>query len=260
MKLYLLTCAVCLVFLTFSCVPHRNLINYQENLPVDSSLVIANQPEIRIQPNDVLRIDVFSSDPSTVAPFNVSQGANNNVFDSDAIQLNGYLVDANGNIFFPVVGEINVKGLSINEVKNLISNQLIRYLKDPVVNVRLLNFKVTVSGEVKREGSFNVFNERISIPEAIARAGGLTDYADREEILLIREEDGVRTTKSINLLSADIFASDYFYLKQNDLIYIKPIRAKTGAVNDQTSKTIPLVTAAATLAAVIISITSNNNN
>ncbi|MEL6276279.1 MAG: polysaccharide biosynthesis/export family protein, partial [Bacteroidota bacterium] len=172
----------------------------------------------------------------------------------------GYLVDGDGNIFFPVIGQVRVIGLSINEVKNLITDQLVRYLKDPVVKVRLLNFKVTVSGEVQREGSFNVFNERISIPEAIARAGGLTDYADRAAILLIREENGQRTTMNIDLLSADIFTSEYFYLKQNDLLYVKPTRAKTGAVNDQTSKTIPLVTAAATLAAVIISITSNNNN
>ncbi|MGB3546008.1 MAG: polysaccharide biosynthesis/export family protein [Saprospiraceae bacterium] len=246
------------VMLVSSCIPHRKLINYQENYPATDTQPIANQPDIQIQANDVLSIQVFSPDEKTVAPFNVVRENQGNIFDTDAIQLDGYLVGQDGTISFPELGDISVKGLKIGEVKELIARRLDIYLKNPVVVVRLINFKITVSGEVTSEGSFNVFNERITLPEAIARAGGLTDYANRQNILLVREVEGVRSYERIDLLSADVFRSDYFYLKQNDLIYVEPIRAKTGAINDQTSKTIPIITAAATVIAVIISILASN--
>ncbi len=251
-------CCLLAALLITSCIPHRKLVNYQENYPALPTQGITNLPDIQIQANDVLSIQVFSPDEKTVAPFNVVRDNQGNIFDTDAIQLDGYLVGGNGAISFPELGEINVKGLRIEEVKELLGQKLSIYLKNPVVVVRLINFKITVSGEVTREGSFNVFNERITLPEAIARAGGLTDYANRESILLVRESEGVRSYERIDLLSADVFTSDYYYLKQNDLIYVEPIRAKTGAINDQTSKTIPIITAAATVIAVIISILSKN--
>ncbi|NJC25888.1 polysaccharide biosynthesis/export family protein [Neolewinella antarctica] len=245
------------VCLLTACVPHRELVNYQRDIPAATSQSIDNLPEIKIQANDVLSIEVFGPDEKIIAPFVNKSTTSANIIDVEAIQLGGYLVSDRGNIFFPQVGGVPVEGKTIVQVREMMVGLLEKFMKDPVVNVRLLSFRVTVSGEVNREGSFSIFNDRISIPEAIARAGGLSDYANRRNILLVRETNGQRYYERFDLTSADVFSSEYFYLKQNDLLYVEPIRAKGGAIRDQTSKTVPIITAVATILAVIINLTQN---
>lgn len=241
-----------------SCVLHKQLVNYQENL-LDTTMTAPKKlPNIRIQPNDVLAIKVFSTEMELAAPFNlISPLQSESFFNIETIQLGGYLVNQEGTISFPVLGNLRVEGLSISEATDTIVEKLKLHLKDPVVNLRLLNFRVTVSGEVRSPGAFNIVNERISILDALALAGDITDYGDRQDVLLVRENSGIQSITHINLQSAHIFQSEYYYLKQNDLIYVKPIKAKAGAVQDQTSKMVPILTAAATLAAVLIALFKN---
>ncbi len=238
-----------------SCVSYENILNYQRDLQFDTT-VIENLTEIRIQPNDVLDIKVFSSDMETAAPFNLGPIDNyrNNGGNIESIQLSGYLVDAKGEIDFPVLGKVSLGGVSTSEAKQVILEQLNRYLKDPVVNIRLLNFKISVTGEVARPGIFNIINERITLPEAIGRAGDFTNYADRTNVLLIREIDGVRSFHNIDMQTAGLFKSETYFLKQNDHLYIQPLKAKTGAIGDQTNETISFVVSGATLIAVIVGI------
>lgn len=246
---------ISIALMTVSCVSHKSLLNYRVNFPVDEQTQISNAPKITLQPNDVVSIKVYSVDPEAAKPFNLlAPSENTNTFNTDLVQLNGYLIDADGTIDFPIIGKIMLQGLTTEEVKKLMLNVLEPHLVNPVVNIRLLNFKVTVSGEVLHPGTFNIFNERISLPEALSLAGDLTDYADRSTVLIVRESEGKRSFHRVNLLSADLFQSEFYYLHQNDLIYIEPVKAKTGAVRDQTSKTIPLITAAATLIAVLVGI------
>lgn len=248
--------SVLFILLTNACVSYDKLVSYKENSLQLDTVVIANAPDIRVQPNDILNIRVYGSDTKTAAPFNLTPVDAGNFYNNVALaQLGGYLVDKQGQIDFPVLGSFNVGGKTISEVKDLLNEKLNVHLKDPVVNVRLLNFRITVSGEVFSPGSFNIINERITIPEAISMAGDLTEYADRSNVLIVREENGIRTFNRINLQSSKLFQSELFYLKQNDYLYIEPIPAKAGAVQDQTNKTIPIITAAATLIAVVLSIT-----
>jgi polysaccharide export outer membrane protein len=246
------------VCLLTSCVPHRDLVNYQSGVPTTGSQPIETPPEIRIQPNDVISIDVFGPDEKILASFVKQSTAASNIIDVEAIQLGGYLVSDRGTISFPQIGEIEVAGKTVGEIASLIGSRLQSYMKDPVVNVRLLNFRVTVTGEVAREGSFIIFNDRISVPEALARAGGMTDYANRRNVLLVREDQGRRSYQRLDLTAGDVFTSEYFYLQQNDMLYVEPIRAKNGAIRDQTSKTVPIITAVATILAVIINLTQSN--
>ena len=245
------------------CISHTDLVNYQDVPLIDNEgnivhgmdSLLAPRANIRIGPNDVLDIKVFSLDVETAAPFNVvpnTEGSNIN--NSETVQLNGYLVDNIGTIDFPVLGTIEVKGLTISEIKEKFKTLLNQYINDPVVNVRLINFSITVTGEVKNQGVFTIFNERVTLPDALALAGGLTDYANRNNLLIVREENGVRTLNRISLLTSNFFYSKYYYLKQNDMVYVEPIKAKTGAVQDQTSKNIPVIGTAATLIALIIGI------
>lgn len=238
-----------------SCLSHKQLVSYQENFPDTAQLLTYKLPDIKIQPNDVLSIKVFGSEMELVAPFNITSSQQNESFvNMESIQLTGFLVNQQGMIDFPVLGRLKLEGLSVTEVKDSLVEKLKTYLKDPVVNVRLLNFRVTVSGEVRSPGAFNVVNERISVLDALALAGDLTDYADRGDVLLVRESNGVRSLNRINLQSAAFFRSEFYFLKQNDLIYVKPLRAKAGAVQDQSSKAVPILSAAATVAAVLIAL------
>ncbi len=256
MRIFLtLIWAFILLVTVTNCVSHKQLVNYQENFPDSAQLLINKLPNIRIQPNDVLSIKVFGTEMELVAPFNITSSQQSESFvNIESIQLTGFLVNQQGTIDFPVLGRLKLEGLSVTEVKDSLVEKLKTYLKDPVVNVRLLNFRVTVSGEVRNPGAFNVVNERISVLDALALAGDLTDYADRKDILLVRESNGVRSLIRINLQSAAFFQSEYYFLKQNDLIYVKPLRAKAGAVQDQSSKAVPILSAAATVAAVLIAL------
>jgi polysaccharide export outer membrane protein len=203
---------------------------------------ISNSLELRVQPDDLLRITVSSFNPEAVAPFNIEIPNQQNMQMAGQIQnsqgnymlelFNGYFVDREGYISFPVLGRLKVQGLTLLEVERLVTEGTKPYLKDPVVNVRFLNFKVTVTGEVARPGVIRVSNQRMTILEAIGNAGDFTPYANRTNVLLIREEDGKRFYHRFNFQQEDLFKSPYFFLKQNDVIYVEPIRAKVATVQD----------------------------
>lgn len=239
-----------------SCISHESLVSYKKDgpLPFGQPIPIHNNKIIVIQPSDVLDIKVHSQDMLTAAPFNLLPANTTSLInDPNLLQLNGYLVDQVGNIDFPVLGKINIKGLSVEEAKEKILGRLGAYLKEPVVNIRFLNFKVTVAGEVNRPGSFPIYNDRISLPEVLSMAGDLTPYANRDSILIVREFEGTRTYANVSLSSNKIFESDYYFLQQNDYIYIEPIEAKRGAVSDRSNKVLPFVSAVVSVAALLIS-------
>jgi len=239
-----------------SCISHESLVSFKDGgqFEFNQPMSIQNQNTIRIQPNDVLDIKVHSQDILTAAPFNLMPAnASSIISDPNLLQLNGYLVDMNGFIDFPVLGRVNIKGLCVGEAKEKILNGLTEYLNTPVVNIRFLNFRVTVAGEVNRPGSFTVYNDRISLLEVLAMAGDLTPYANRDSILIVREYEGTRTYTSVNMSSNKLFESEYYFLQQNDYIYIEPIEAKRGAVADKSNKVLPFVSAVVAVAALLIS-------
>lgn len=252
-RLYSFFTLVLGIALLSGCVAKKNLVNFENQgreLPNQQPM---KPVEITLEAGDVVNIEISGSDELTLAPFNASQ-INNGLNTLEAIQLTGYLIDKDGFITFPIVGEVNIKDLTVSEAKVKLQRELSDYLKDPVVNVRLLNFRVTVSGEVRSPGQFTVLNERISVPDALALAGGLTDYSNRNAVLLVREENGVRNQVRLDLQDDNFFDSPYYYLKQNDMLYIEPRRYKTGAVPDQTNKILPVLGAITGVAALLVTI------
>ena len=145
-------------------------------------------------------------------------------------RLVGYLVNQDGNIDFPILGEIHVEGLTRMQVTELIKKRLIEeeLIKDPIVTVQFLNFKVSVIGEVGRPGTFDISGDRITLLEALSMAGDLTIYGRRDRVAVIREKDGKRSILYHDLRSSDIFQSPCYYLQQNDILYVEPNNAKTG--------------------------------
>lgn len=251
---------VFLLALLSSCVSHKELVNFREvSLPLGRAERIANAYELRIQPNDLLRVQVESIDPNASAPFNqASAGQNMGQTNLENLQLfMGYLVDQDGYIDLPIIGRVEARGQTIESLQFLIRGKLKVFLKDPVVNVRFLNFKVTMLGEVNRPGPLFLTNSRMTLLEAIGAAGDMTDYADRSNIMLIREQDGTRSYQRIDLRTDEVFDSPYYYLQQNDVIYIEPLKARTATVADRGQRVVSYGTAFLSVIALIFTLTRN---
>lgn len=242
------------ILLLQSCVSHKELINFNEGaeFPVAPEDIVGI-PEIRIQPDDILSITVHtlnSLTPEDVSPFG---GQSSSAVGAQA--PSGYLVDKNGYIDFPMIGHIKMAGLSTPEAKEAITQGLQQNFKNPVVNIRFLNFKFTIFGEVQAPGTYSLANEKITILEAIGTSGDLTTYANRTNLLIIRELDGKREYGRIDLHSRQLFLSPYFYLRPNDVIYVEPLKEKVNTVTDRVSKVLPWVSVGTTLLNLIIILT-----
>lgn len=262
MRFPLFKITLALLIVLQSCASYEELVNFNQGpeFPL-SPQPVNNYRPINIQPDDILHIVVSSIDPIAAQPFNMLAAANaqssGNV-SRDQLLLNGYLVDREGNIDFPVLGKVNLGGLGIQNAKSILIEKLRLYLKDPVVNIRLLNFRVNIMGEVLRPGVYSVPNERLSVLEALSMAGDLTPYANRSKILLAREINGERTFGYIDLNSTEIFTSPYFFLQQNDLLYVEPQETKVSAIRDPAQRVLPWISAFTSTAAFIISIIARN--
>ncbi len=256
LKKYLLFLS--LSMLLFSCGSKKDIVYFQDVDLVGSSRSINNYiPTIR--PDDMLTIVVSALDQDAVRPFNLASIS----FSTEdggigrAIQQN-YLVDTNGNIDFPVLGTLKLAGLNRNQATSLIKDLLKEYIKDPIVNIRTINFKITVLGEVRRPGSYKILNERITIIEALGLAGDMTIQAERKNVLVIREKNGKKTYHRVDMTSEVVFNSPVYYLTQNDVIYVEPnnSRAKSATIGPSTNTTLGVISTLVTVAALIISITN----
>jgi polysaccharide biosynthesis/export protein len=214
-------------------------------------------PEPVIYQNDILTISVSSPNPEADLIFNApntmltqSGGGGGGSLGS---QTSGYLVNPDGMIQFPMVGAIKVGGLTKAEIKNIITKTLIekKLLVDPIVSIRIINFRVTVMGEVRLPSVVTVPSEKMSLLEALGMAGDLTVFAKRDNILLIREENGEKVIRRINLNSKDLFTSPYYYLKSNDIIYVEANAAKLSSA-DRTMQLLPIILSSVSVLAVVI--------
>jgi len=249
-----------LIFITFflfsSCASRRDVVYFQsaDTLSSNNKHVDVDH-KVKIMPNDNLFIRVTSAlNSSAVDIFNISQGQSGSAA-SNNLDLLGYLVDSRGNINLPTVGEVHVAGLTKDEVIQLLQKEISeKYITDPVVNVRILNYKITILGEVNKPGVYSVMDERISLPQALALAGDLTIYGQRRNVQLTRIENGEKKTYYFDLTSPEIFSSPNYYLVQNDVLYVSPngTRVRSSTTNQNIPLTISIVTALLTLASFFI--------
>jgi len=203
-----------------------------------------------IQPNDIISVSIQTIDPRATEIFQAggglngaptmasssSQGGSGGSTTSGTGATPGYLVDQQGYINMPLVGKFKIAGLTTTQARDLIEQKAIVYYKDPVVNVRFANFTFTLLGEISHPGRYTVNNEKISLMDAIGMGGDLTNYGKRYNVMLIREENGKKVFSRYNLNSTDIFQSPYYFLRQNDIVYVEQNKARARASTvDQTS-------------------------
>lgn len=195
---------------------------------------------IRVRPEDKFSIIVNSKDPLLSNLFNLPvisrQFGTSSEYTNYPQGVSGYTVDKNGNIDFPVLGEIHVEGMNREEIAEYIKNELIsqNLVKDPIVTVEYMNLTVSVLGEVTRPGRYEIDRDKISLLDALSMAGDLTIYGKRENVTVMRSDDGVQKTYRVNLRSAEqLYSSPVYYLQQNDVIYVEPnpTRARQSTVN-----------------------------
>lgn len=219
--------------------------------------------DAKIMPKDLLTITVSTTDPKAATPFNLSVTNTLNAtgyLSTGAGSLQTYLVDNDGFINFPVVGQLKVGGMTKRQCENYIRDKILPYMsktENPIVTVKMASFKVTVAGEVKAPGVFNVDQEKISVIEALARAGDLTIYGKRGNVLLIREDaTGEKSVHRLNLNDANLINSPYYYLQQNDYLYVEPnsVQAKNSAIGSSTTIWISVVSILTSVASLVFNV------
>ena len=177
--------------------------------------------------------------------------SNNNNNSASLYKINeGYQVDKNGEINFPVMGKVKLADLTMEQATEKMTTQIKQYVKNPIVNIRFMNFKVTVIGEVNRPASFTIPSERINILEALGLAGDMTTFGRRENVLILREKNGVRTTARINLNNKEVLNSPFFYLQQNDIVYVEPDNREKLSQTNLVNRYIPVFVATITALAI----------
>lgn len=256
MKKFLYLCLG--VLLLSSCGVQYKQVPYFQNLR-DSGMMqetINNYSILKIQKEDILAITVASLNVEASAIFNLGNTSsiqgNSTANTSPINTANGFKVDQSGNIQLPLVGTVHVAGLTTEAARELVQSKLLPFLKEPVVSLRLINFKVSVLGDVARPGVYPVQSERISITEALGMAGDLTITAIRNNVLLVRETEGKRQYIRFDLQQKEIFDSPYYYLHNNDVLYVQPSNTKYASV-DSSYRNVSIILSALSVIALLIS-------
>ncbi len=232
-NIQVITRSVVLLFaaavLLSSCVSQKKIkyLQVKQQAQQQEQYVNSEQFVYKVQPGDNLYIKIISIDQRTSDLFNAGDNRQGSAMSSDAgIYLNSYTVNSDGFVDFPLIGQVDVKNKTVEEIKNKLQDELDEYIKESVVIVKMVNFYVTILGEVMAPGEYKIYQDELNIFEALSMAGDMTDFANRDEVMLIRKtKDGSMVTK-LDLTDRQFLESNYLYLMPNDIIYIEPLPGK----------------------------------
>lgn len=246
-----------LMLLSFSsCVRYQNLVYMVETNGTSHNKYPA--VEYKVRPFDNLYVKLTSLEQTTTTDFNQTgssmQGGGS--APTAMLFLTGYIVDAEGSITLPLLGSLKVVGMTVNQIKVLLDSKLKEYVKEPSVSVKLVNYRVTMLGEVLRPGVQYVFEEKWTILQALSNAGGTSDFADIKRVKLIREEEGQTKTIYLDLSKPELISSEYFFLQPHDVIYIEPTKSRAFAFN---SRAVSVTLSTISIILVLTNIILNNN-
>lgn len=254
---FLCLSVICLAFT--GCISNKKIAYFQDiqnvkKASLDSAIAFT---EPVIQPDDILSIDIFTLSPQSGSIINQAAsiptlGGNTNT--SLATQSTGFLVDKNGEIELSLIGKLKVIGLTTYQARELIRDKAAELYKQPNVQLRFANFKVSVLGEVNRPSVYTFPNEKVTILDALSLAGDLTIYGKRDNIMVVRDNNGTKEFGRLNLSSSDVFSNPLFYLKQNDVIYIEPNNAKASTNNAGRIQTIGIITSVLSVLILAVSV------
>lgn len=245
---------------TTSCISNKKIAYFQDIQTVNQAQLenATKFTEPIIQSDDILSINVFTLNPQSGAI--VNQAASNTVLGGGATtavasqQVSGFLVDRNGDVELSLIGKVKVAGLTTYQARELIREKAAIVYKEPNVQLRFANFKVSVLGEVNSPSAYTLPNEKVSILDALSLAGDLTIYGRRENILVVRDNNGKKEFARLNLNSSELFNSPYYYLRQNDVVYVEPNKRKVSASNSAQIQTVSVI--ASVVSVIVLAISS----
>lgn len=258
----LLNCLMLVAGLLFASCETTKKVAYFQDISAEQQSELANTAKFTepvIQSDDILSISIFTIDPTTNMVVNQAASQAISTVTGSTVALgatpptSGFLVDKNGEIDLSVVGKVKVIGLTTYQARDLIKEKSALVYTNPNVQVRYANFKVTILGEVARPASYVIPNEKVSVLDALGLAGDLTIFGKRENVTLIRDNAGKKEFARLNLNSKEIFNSPYYYLKQNDVLYVEPNRGKAASLNQARTQTYAIIGSALSVLIVLIS-------
>jgi polysaccharide export outer membrane protein len=224
-----------ILLLGSSCARYKNITYIQDRYEVTDStkhhISVAEGGDLELRIGDNVYINVYGLEFNQLESFNKEAAGGSSNFNELSLYLKGYFINDTGEVELPVLGKIKLAGLTLYEAKDHLQAKVDEYLVGAVVDIRLLSYQITVLGEVKQPGKFDFYKREINILDVLAQAGDLDTYGDARNLILIREKDGVSETYNFDLTSSDFFSSPYFWLKPNDVIYVKPLHSKMVSVN-----------------------------
>lgn len=232
-RAYLLIC-ISFVFLC-SCASRKKIV-YLQNIEQKDSYAVQKQ-EVKLQTDDLINITISAENPEVTIPFNLPQIQGNYDINDKQSAIKTYLINNEGYIEYPVIGKLKLGGLYRSEAIALLREKVSEYIKNPMINLRILNYKVSVLGEVVKPGSYTIQSERITLLEALSMAGDMTIYGRRSNVLVIHEEDGKKTYQRYDLTKSDMLDFKNYYLSQNDVVFVEPnkTRVNNSAVGQSTT-------------------------
>lgn len=261
-KIHYLLILTVLTLGIYSCRPVKEVAYFQSSDTVSLSAMnpIFNY-EPTIQPNDILSVFVTSLSPEASSFFNtynnLERSGGSDVFTTRSTV--GYTIDPQGNMELPLVGKVHLAGLTSTQAKDTLTKRLEQYLQYPTVRLYYENFRVIVLGEVENAGVFTITNEKITIPEALGLAGDMNIYGDRRNVLIVREDAGVKRYYKVDLTERDLFSQPYYYLRSNDILYIPPVKGRISQSEDFW-RWAPLVLSTITLVSLLVWRFGDSNN
>jgi len=241
-----------IIFLS-SCGSKKDVVYFQ-NASAFETIVSNNSNVNRFKVDDVVSINVSTLDPQASVPFNIFKGSQEGGMRPEQLD---YIVDKNGDIDFPVLGTVKLLGLSPSEAKILLTERLKDYLKDPIINIRLKNFSVTILGAVNRPGTYPVNGEQITILEALGLAGDLNIKGIRDNVMVIRDFNGTKVYTRIDLTTKEALNSSVYYLTQNDVVYVEPNKSLVSSATLDNRSSIAISIASILITTTVILITRN---
>ena len=256
MKLTKTVLALFVMALLSSCIGKRN-INYlhDRSLSTTSKLFPNKKFEYRIQVNDVLSIRVLGLDDANARLFNVETTNGGLALNDASLFVNGFSIDKNGNVQLPSVGTLRLQGLTVDEAQGVVQAKINDYFANATVILKLVSFRVSVLGEVSRPGSYFVYNNQISLLEALAQAGGPTEFGDKKHVTLMRQSDQGTQALYVDLSSTDVLSSEYYYLLPNDVVYVPTLSVRPARLN---LDLVTILLSAVSTAAVVVTVVQNS--
>lgn len=237
-----------------SCTPQKKLVYFQGNFNAVNDSAAANYFRLKIIPGDILLVNVFTINPEAFPYFNVA--SEKQASDTRSPYEKGYTVSERGTIEMPLIGEVSVLNMTMTEAANAIKQKLLKFMEEPMVTVKNLNFKITVLGEVAHPGTFNVYNETVTLPEALGLAGDISAFGNRTAVKIIRNNAKTPQVLLVDMTNAQSLTLENYYLHPNDIIYVEPLKRRA---LQNISPAVTLLTSLLTTTIVVLSFIITNN-